>query len=75
MTGMVIGRLWLTSDLEVLKGHSSLNCLWANVLSDHEMEGNWAKQGHSEKFANINISERILFFFLQSVVIFMETVH
>lgn len=36
MTGMVIGRLWLTSDLEVLKGHSSLNCLWADVLSEHE---------------------------------------
>lgn len=33
MTGMVIGRLWLTSDLEVLKGHSSLNRLWADVLS------------------------------------------
>lgn len=35
MTGMVIGRLWLTPDLEVLKGHSSLNRLWADVLSNH----------------------------------------
>lgn len=35
MTGMVIGRLWPTSDLEVRKGHGSLNRLWADVLSDH----------------------------------------
>lgn len=40
MTRMVLGRLWLTSDLEALKGYSSLNRLWANVLSHHEMEGN-----------------------------------
>lgn len=44
MTRMVLGRLWLTSDLEALKGHSSLNRLWANVLSNHEMEGNRAQQ-------------------------------
>lgn len=36
MMGMVIGRLWLTFDLEVLKGHRSLNHLWADVFSDHE---------------------------------------
>lgn len=35
MTGMVIGRLWLTPDLEVLKGHSSLNRHWADALSNH----------------------------------------
>lgn len=66
MTGMVIGRLWLTSDLEVLKGHSSLNCLWANVLSDHGMikektHITKAKQGYREKFTKVNISEQIVF--------------
>lgn len=35
MTGIVIGRLWLTSDLEVVKGHGSLSRLGADVLSDH----------------------------------------
>lgn len=40
MTGMVIGRLWLTSDLAVPKGHSSLNRLEANMLSDHAL-GRW----------------------------------
>lgn len=35
MTGMVIGRLWVTPDPKVPKGHSSLNRLWADALSDH----------------------------------------
>lgn len=60
---MVIGRLWLTSDLEVLKCHGSLSRLGADALSDHEMQGVRAKQGYRGKFANINISGQIFFSF------------
>lgn len=57
MTGMVIGRLWLTSDLEVRKGHGLLNRLWADVLSDHGKVTETNED--TRKFDNVNISVQI----------------
>lgn len=48
MTRMVLGRLWLTSDLEAPKGQSSLSRLWADVPSRHQMKGNLKVPPQSE---------------------------
>lgn len=62
MTGMVRGRLWLTSDLWDPKGHGSLNRPQTNVLLHHEMKG--AKRHTNTTLTASAWRAGLLFFFL-----------